>query len=60
MTGFDDRKGKRPWLTSDEAAEYLRISRKALYAAVSRRQIRAHRLGKRLRFRPQELDAALQ
>ena len=48
------------WLTADEAVAYLRFpSRDALYQAVSRRQLPAHRMGRRLRFRRSELDAKL-
>ena len=47
------------WLTSDDAAELLQISRRALYHRVERGQLPAHRLGRCLRFRLQELEAAL-
>lgn len=49
------------WLTADEAAFHLGLpSRKALYAAVERGQVPAHRLGRRrLRFRLDELDSLL-
>lgn len=49
------------WFTADEAAEYLRFnSKKALYQAVRRGQVPAHRLGRRtLRFRRMELDQLL-
>ena len=47
------------WLTAAAAAAYLGMSRKALYQAVRRGQIQAHRLGRRLRFRREELDAAV-
>ena len=46
-----------PWLNGDQACEYLALpSRKALYQAVRRGQIPAHRLGRRLRFSKLELD----
>jgi excisionase family DNA binding protein len=47
-----------PWLDSDRAWAYAGFpSRKALYHAVRRGQIPAHRLGKRrLRFNRAELD----
>jgi excisionase family DNA binding protein len=47
------------WMTADEAAEYLGYStRAALYQAVRRGHIPAHRIGaRRLRFRRSELDA---
>ena len=45
------------WLTANEAARYLGFpSRKALYQAVRRGQIPSHRLGRRLRFRTDEID----
>ena len=49
------------WLTADEAAAYLGYStRAALYQAVRRGHIPAHRIGaRRLRFRRSELDAEL-
>jgi excisionase family DNA binding protein len=49
------------WLTADEATAYLGLpTRKALYAAVARGQVPAHRLGRRrLRFKLDELDALL-
>ena len=47
-------------LTADEAAELLRLSRKAFYLCVSRGQIPVHRLGeRRLRFLRHELLAML-
>ena len=50
----------REWLTPREAADYLGLpSERALYQAVRRGQVRAHRLGRRLRFRRPELDAAV-
>ena len=50
----------RVWLTVDETVAYLALpSRMALYQAVRRGQVPAHRFGRRLRFRRSELDAAL-
>lgn len=50
-----------PWLDADQAWRYLGFgSRKALYHAVRRGQVPAHRLGKRrFRFNRGELDAVL-
>jgi excisionase family DNA binding protein len=58
ILGPEDR---NRWLTADEAAAYLGLpTRKALYAAVARGQVPAHRLGRRrLRFRLDELDGLL-
>jgi len=49
------------WMTADEAAAYLCYrTRAALYQAVRRGIVPAHRLGlRRLRFRRGELDAEL-
>jgi len=49
------------WMTADEATAYLGYrSRAALYQAVRRGIVPAHRLGlRRLRFRRSELDAEL-
>lgn len=48
------------WLDADEATTYLRLpTRKALYAAVARGTIPAHRLGRRVRFHRAELDLAV-
>jgi excisionase family DNA binding protein len=49
------------WMTADEAAAYLGYrTRAALYQAVRRGIVPAHRLGaRRLRFRQSELDAEL-
>lgn len=53
--------GLSRWLTADAATVYLGLpSRKALYAAVERGQVPAHRLGRRrLRFKLEELDTLL-
>ena len=54
------RSGERTWLTVEEAVVYLGLkSRMALYQAVRRGQVTAHRLGRRLRFRRSELDELL-
>lgn len=49
------------WMTADEATAYLGYrTRAALYQAVRRGIVPAHRLGaRRLRFRRSELDAEL-
>jgi excisionase family DNA binding protein len=50
-----------PWLTAEEAAEYLRLpSVRALYKRVERGQVPAHRWGRLFRFRRPELDALLE
>jgi len=48
------------WLTVEEGVRYLGLkSRMALYQAVRRGQVPAHRIGRRMRFRRSELDEAL-
>jgi excisionase family DNA binding protein len=54
------RRGERTWLTVEETVAYLGLkSRMALYQAVRRGTVTAHRLGRRLRFRRSELDEML-
>ena len=48
------------WFTAAEAAAYLRLpSVDALYQRVARGQMKAYRLGRRMRFRRPELDALM-
>ncbi|HOX46038.1 MAG TPA: helix-turn-helix domain-containing protein [Myxococcota bacterium] len=48
------------WNTAEQASVYLGLpSRKALYQAVRRGLVPAHRIGRRLRFRVAELDRVL-
>jgi len=47
--------GNDCWLTSVEAAHFLRISANALRIMVHRRKIRYYYLGRRLRFRKTDL-----
>jgi excisionase family DNA binding protein len=48
------------WLTSEEAAVYLRLpSVGALRVLVCRRKLPFHKLGRRLRFNKMELDGLL-
>lgn len=50
----------RPWLTVDEAAEYLRTTPAAIRKRISRKQLRAHRPeGSRIMLRRDDLDRAL-
>ena len=46
-------------MSADEAAKYLRLTRKALYEACRRGDIPHYRLRRRLRFRRDELDELL-
>ena len=45
-----------PWLTTTEAAEYLRVSPSSVYHMVSRKEIPSSRVGRVLRFNRDELD----
>jgi excisionase family DNA binding protein len=57
---FSTEERRLRWLTASEATAYLGFpTRKALYAAVERGQVPAHKLGRRLRFSRGELDALL-
>jgi len=52
--------GTPSWFTPAQAAAHLGLpSVRALYQVVRRGQVPAHRLGRRLRFRREELDRAL-
>lgn len=48
---------KREWLSTEEAADFLSISENALRIMVHRAQIRAYKLGRRLRFRVSDCEA---
>ena len=48
------------WLTTDEAAQYLRVSPGALRVMVYRGLIKPYKLGRRSRFRREELDKLLE
>ncbi|MCC6748826.1 MAG: helix-turn-helix domain-containing protein [Deltaproteobacteria bacterium] len=48
------------WLDADEAARYLRITKRALYDRAARGCLPVHRFGKSLRFRLDELNAVMQ
>lgn len=47
---------KAKWLTTSEAAQYLRVSISSIKAMIYRGQLRAHKLGNRNRFLKDELD----
>jgi len=50
---------KQPLLTIDDAASYLRVSRRQIYKLVSGGDLRTVRVGERLRFRPTDVDEYL-
>lgn len=47
------------WLTVEEAAAHLGTTPLGIYKRVERGHIRAHRLGRLLRFKRSDLDASL-
>lgn len=51
---------KREWLTTEEAADFLSISENALRIMVHRTQIRAYKLGRRLRFKLSDCEALIE
>lgn len=48
---------ERKWLSADDIAEYLGVKKGTLYRWIRERGLPAHRLGKLLRFRREEVDA---
>lgn len=48
------------WLTSIEAADYLRVTYGALRLMVYRGTLKPYKLGRRSRFRKEELDKLLE
>ena len=51
-------KNLNEWLTAAELADYLKMSRKAVFQMVARRELPFSKLGKRrLRFSKAEIDA---
>ena len=44
------------WLTTSEAARYLRVSISSIKTMIYRGQVRVHKLGRRNRFLREELD----
>ncbi len=49
----------RPWLDEDEAADYLRKSRRWVRRAVAERTLPFHRSGRTIVFHVEDLDAYL-
>lgn len=61
MATREEIRTEKVWLTPEQAAPFLGLpSVRALYQAVRRGQVPAHRLGRRLRFRREELDRLLE
>ncbi len=57
---FFDNQISYEWIATATAATYLKISPNALRIMVHRGQVKAHKLGSRLRFRLQDLRQLLQ
>ena len=51
-----------PWMTLDEAAEYLRVSQRTMRTLVLRERVTAYRINPRgaLRFKAEDLDECLE
>ncbi len=49
--------GDDPWLSSDEACDYLKVKRDWLYDRTVKGEIPHRKIGRLLRFRRSELDA---
>ncbi len=54
---FFENRVAQEWLTTESAAQYLGVSENALRIMIHRGQIRVHKLGRRLRFRADDLRA---
>ena len=44
------------WLSVEEIAEYLGVSKDTVYAWISKRNMPAHRIGRLWKFKPGEVD----
>lgn len=45
-----------PWLSVEEIAQHLGISKETVYRWLEKKRIPAHRVGKQWRFKPTEVD----
>jgi excisionase family DNA binding protein len=45
-----------PWLSVEEIARYLGVSKETIYRWLERETIPAHRMGKLWKFKPTEVD----
>jgi excisionase family DNA binding protein len=57
---FFENRVEREWLSTKEAAHFLRLSENALRIMVHRNQIRFHKFGRRLRFQLSDCQALFQ
>jgi excisionase family DNA binding protein len=51
---------RTPLLDVNGLAQLLGISRQSVYRMIARRELVPYRIGERLRFRPEEVDAYLE
>lgn len=58
-TQLFDNQISHGWLSSEKAAFYLGVSPNALRIMVHRNKVRAHKLGRRLKFRLSDLRASI-
>lgn len=56
-SGIFENKIEHEWLSTEEAARFLSISTNALRIMVHREQIKAYKLGRRLRFKMYDCNA---
>jgi len=56
---FFENRIEREWLSTEEAAGYLRLSENALRIKVHRGQVPVYRFGRRLRFRLKDCEALI-
>ena len=49
----------KPWLSAEEAAEYLSLAKATIYSKTSRKELPFHRQGRIVRYHREELDAWL-
>ena len=45
-----------PWLSVEEIAKYLGVSKETIYRALDKGNIPAHKIGKLWKFKPSEVD----
>jgi excisionase family DNA binding protein len=48
--------GPEPWLSLEEIARHLAVSKETIYRWLAKEKIPAHRMGKLWRFKPSEVD----
>lgn len=56
---FFENRIEREWLSTEEAASYLRLSENALRIKVHRGQVPVYRFGRRLRFRLKDCEGLI-